>query len=74
MALLSGYRETGPAIIDTALVRILGCLLLARLEGDSPIDYLSDLDVAATKRLAIHLLRDPAARNPVGLPILETIA
>ena len=74
MALLCAYSEAGPAIIDTALTQILGCLLLARLEGDSPVDYLADIDLEATKRLALHLLRDPTARNPVGNPVLEILA
>ena len=74
MALLRAYSEAGPAIIDAALSQILGCLLLARLEGDSPVDYLSDLDAAATKRMAVHLLRDPTARASVGIPVLETFA
>ena len=73
-ALLYAYRAAGPAIIDVALMQIFACLLLARLEGDSPVDYLSDLDVAATKRLAVHLLRDPTARASVGIPALETLA
>ena len=74
MALLRAYRENGPAVVDTALVQIIGCLMLARLEGDSPVDYLQDLDLAATKQLALHLLRDPTARNPVGNPVLEILA
>jgi len=72
LELVRGYRETGPAIVDAALVQILGCLLLARLEGDSPVDYLADLDVAATKGVAVHLLRDPAASSPLGAALLET--
>ena len=74
LELVRGYRETGPAILDTALVQILGCLMLARLEGDSPVDYLAELDVAASKSVAVHLLRDPAARGPLGAPVLETSA
>ena len=74
LSLLRTYRESGPAIIDAALVRILGCLMLARLEGDSPVDYLPDLDVAATKRLAVQLLRDPTARHSVGTVVLECLA
>jgi len=74
LELVRGYRETGPAIVDAALVQILGCLMLARLEGDSPVDYLADLDVEATKSVAVHLLRDPAASSPLGAPVLETSA
>ncbi len=74
LELVRGYRETGPAIFDAALVQILGCLMLARLEGDSPVDYLAELDVEATKSVAVHLLRDPAARGPLGALVLETSA
>ena len=74
MELLRAYRETGPAIVDAALVQILGCLLLARLEGDSPIDYLLDLDVAAIKHLAVQLLRDPVSHHSFASPVLETLA
>ena len=74
LALVHGYRETGPAIIDAALVRILACLMLARLEGDSPVDYLSDLDQPEVKCLAIRLLHDPLARSHSGNPIMESLA
>ncbi len=74
LELVRGYRETGPPIVDAALVQILGCLLLARLEGDSPVDYLADLDVAATKSVAVHLLGDPVASSPLGAAVLETSA
>ncbi|WP_428391021.1 NAD(P)-dependent oxidoreductase [Lichenicoccus sp.] len=72
LQLLDSYRQSGPAILDGDLIRILGCLMLARLEGDSPVDYLKDLDVPATKRIAVHLIVDPFARNEIGIPIPET--
>lgn len=72
LSLLSGYQESGPAVVDAALAQLLGCLLLARLEGDSPVDYLPDLDVPATKVLAAHLIRDPASRQPAS--VLEMLA
>jgi len=57
---VAAYRREGLAIVDDHYTQILGCLLLSRLEGDSPVDYLADLDVAEVKRLAIHLIQDPA--------------
>ena len=69
--LLSAYRQVGPAIVDAHLIRILGCLMLARLEGDSPVDYLQDLDLPATKRVAVHLILDPVACTEFGIPITE---
>jgi len=74
LELVRGYRETGLAIVDAALVQVLGCLMLARLEGDSPVDYLAELDVEATKSVAVRLIRDPAAPSPLGAPFLETSA
>ncbi|MBV9653067.1 MAG: aminoglycoside phosphotransferase family protein [Acetobacteraceae bacterium] len=69
-ALRRAYLASGPAIADTDLVRLIGCLMLARLEGDSPVDYLGDLDLPAAKTRAIGLLRDPSAcREPGSLPL-----
>ena len=74
LELLNAYRQTGPAIVDASLVRLIGCLMLARLEGDSPVDYLADLDVPATKRAAAQLIVAPAFRQEVGIPTLETLS
>ena len=72
LQLLRSYRQAGPPILDADLIRILGCLMLARLEGDSPVDYLDDLDVPATRRLAAHLIVDPSASQDIGIPALES--
>ncbi len=72
--LLNAYRQSGPAIVDADLMRILGCLMLARLEGDSPVDYRGDLDLPATKRMAVHLILDPVARTDIRIPIPELSA
>ena len=46
--------------------------LLARLEGDSPIDYLHDLDANAVARFAVELIvhapdwRSAAAALPIA--------
>lgn len=57
---VDAYAANGPAqTLDAKLVRIIGCLMLARLEGDSPIDYLHELDVAAVKRAAVRLISEP---------------
>lgn len=60
-ALLAGYRAEGPAVIDAHLVRLVGCLILARLEGDSPVDYLDTLDTATAKRVAVGMIENPTA-------------
>lgn len=59
MAFLSAYRKVGLPVLDRHLARQTGCLLLARLEGDSPADYLADLDAQSVKRLASDLLLHP---------------
>jgi 5-methylthioribose kinase len=59
-AFLSAYRSHGfSAALDAMLVRILGCLLLARLEGDSPVDYRDQLDVVAIKSAASRMIVSP---------------
>jgi tRNA A-37 threonylcarbamoyl transferase component Bud32 len=57
---LAAYHRVGPVILDSRLVRLVGCLVLARIEGDSPVDYLDSLDIGAVKRLAIRMIEDPA--------------
>jgi 5-methylthioribose kinase len=61
VAFLSEYRRAGLAVLDEHFVRQLGCLLLARLEGDSPVAYLDDLEARAVRQLAIELILRPPA-------------
>jgi 5-methylthioribose kinase len=58
-AFLAAYRSTGPNVLDTDFVRQTGCLVLARLEGDSPVDYLDELDAPSVKAFASRLVLDP---------------
>jgi 5-methylthioribose kinase len=53
---LAAYRLAGPPVIDAALANLTGCLLLARLFGKSPADYLGQIDTRAVERRAIELL------------------
>ncbi|MGH8176135.1 MAG: phosphotransferase [Steroidobacter sp.] len=70
---IDAYARSGPAdVLDAQLVRITGCLVLARLEGDSPIDYLRELDAPAVKRIASHLIREPAPNPRVALTDILT--
>ena len=48
-------------IDEQQLVRQLGCLLLARVDGKSPADYLTDDERVVTRDLARRLLTDPPA-------------
>lgn len=58
-ALLTAYEEEGLPVVDADLARLLGGLILARLEGDSPVDYLKDLDAGAAKQAASAMIEAP---------------
>jgi phosphoglycerate dehydrogenase-like enzyme/aminoglycoside phosphotransferase (APT) family kinase protein len=53
---LSGYRGTGLPILDLDLIKVTGCLMLARIEGSSPVDYLADLDRSEVLALATSMI------------------
>jgi hypothetical protein len=57
-AFLNAYRLSGPPILDNALVKIMACLMLARLEGSSPVDYLADLDLERVRARIDGMLTD----------------
>lgn len=60
-AFSSGYARRGPIpLSDTALARVIGCLVLARLDGDSPVNFLDELDVEEVRGRALWLLLGPA--------------
>lgn len=60
-AFTGGYAKHGLiALHDTVLARVVGALVLARLDGDSPINFLDELDVEEVRRRALRLLLDPA--------------
>jgi aminoglycoside phosphotransferase (APT) family kinase protein len=56
---VSGYRSHGPAVLDRACSQIIGCLLLARLEGASPVEYLNDMDPPVVRSLAATMISEP---------------
>jgi 5-methylthioribose kinase len=48
------------------VARHIGCLMLARVDGKSPVEYLTDKEQQQARRLGTALLRDPpAARDQV---------
>jgi aminoglycoside phosphotransferase (APT) family kinase protein len=51
-AYLEAYAAEGLAVLDDELSRATGCLILARVIGDSPVEY---LDSAEQKGAALHL-------------------
>jgi aminoglycoside phosphotransferase (APT) family kinase protein len=62
-AFIAGYRAHGLATMDAMLVRIVGCLLLARFEGDSPVDYRGELPVEQIKQKAARMIEQPLERS-----------
>ena len=60
-AFLDSYQSHGLPVFDVGLATITGCLLLARLFGKSPADYLARLDREAVEAKAIQLLAIAAA-------------
>ena len=69
-AFLTEYRRCGLNVVDGDLLQQIGCLMLARLEGDSPVDYLRDLDAYTVKRIAIEFILSastPAESNIMGI-------
>lgn len=60
-AFSGGYAKHGPVgLHDTLLARVIGALVLARLDGDSPVNFLDELDVEDVRRRALRLLLEPA--------------
>jgi hypothetical protein len=59
-AFLAGYSAEGLPVLDAELSRASGCLVLARVIGDSPVDYLASVEQqAAALRLGESLLLAP---------------
>jgi Ser/Thr protein kinase RdoA (MazF antagonist) len=57
---IDAYRKVGiTSMFDAALTRILGCLLLARFEGASPVDYREQIDATCVKKIATEWIRRP---------------
>lgn len=55
---LTSYQSEGPLVDGEHLAHVVGCLMLARLEGSSPVDYLADLDAMQAKQIALALLAE----------------
>jgi 5-methylthioribose kinase len=59
-AYLAGYASAGLGVMDLELARATGCLILARVIGDSPVDYLDSAELRANAvRLGESLLLAP---------------
>jgi aminoglycoside phosphotransferase (APT) family kinase protein len=63
-AYLAAYSAEGLPVLDAELSRATGCLVLARVIGDSPVDYLDSVELrAAALRLGESLLLAPAVAD-----------
>lgn len=58
-AFVKAYAIEGGDALDAAAVAMAGALVLARTDGDSPADYLADIDVPAMRAFARGLITAP---------------
>ncbi len=63
---LHAYAEHCADLLDAEAIEITGALMLARTDGDSPADYLNDLDADAIRAHARDLLTAPQS-HPLAL-------
>ncbi len=69
-AFLDAYAAEGLDVLDRELSRQTGCLMLARVDGDSPLDYIAaPAHVAAIRSLARRLILDPPASPALALAL-----
>lgn len=69
-AFLRGYAEHGSADVeDVHLSRMTACLILARIVGTSPVDYLDAVSADAAGRVARSMLGQPG--SSVGLHLAD---
>jgi tRNA A-37 threonylcarbamoyl transferase component Bud32 len=71
-AYLESYAREGLDVMDFELSRATGCLVLARVIGDSPVDYLHTDELrAAASHLGERLLLEPAPVNALARRAME---
>lgn len=58
---LGSYAQVAARPDQTSLALHVGCLLLARVDGTSPVEYLSQEEVVTVRSLATGVIRDPRA-------------
>ena len=51
-----------PEVLEARICRLLPALMLARVDGKSPVEYLDETTRAQVRRIAIALIRDPSDR------------
>jgi D-3-phosphoglycerate dehydrogenase len=60
----AAYRDANPGYWDQALAALVGALLIARVLGSSPVDYLASVDVESVRRWAGHMLLSEQPLDP----------
>lgn len=55
------FPEPLQAAIDARVAALLPCLMLARVDGKSPVEYLSEASRQRVRELSMPLIADPAA-------------
>jgi 5-methylthioribose kinase len=66
-AYLDAYFANGLRIDDRGLVMQFAALVLARIDGDSPVDYLGDVNVDRIRQASIGMLLGDAAEIRLAL-------
>jgi aminoglycoside phosphotransferase (APT) family kinase protein len=76
LAYLDAYALDGLPVLDDELARATGCLVLARVIGDSPVDYLhtAELRDAAFRLGESLLLTPPSARGCIERALEARVA
>ena len=71
-AFLDAYVAEGLDVLDHALSRQTGCLMLARVDGDSPLDYVAAPQHSKVIRvIARRLILDPPANPREALDLVN---
>lgn len=65
LAFFESYAKQGEvSAADTELGALIGCLVLARVDGDSPVNYLGELNVDEVRQMALDLIMRPVCSLP----------
>lgn len=65
---LRGAKWEPSAALEARVATLLPCLLLARVDGKSPVEYLSEQAASRVRRAACHLLE----QQPLQLSQIRT--
>jgi aminoglycoside phosphotransferase (APT) family kinase protein len=60
----------GPAALEGRVAALLPALMLARVDGKSPVEYLSEADKVRVRAMALNLLRNPEVRLQATIEML----